>query len=65
MSWVHGVLFSAREVMQNQGMVLQIVFEAVGEALAILITLDEVFRNAEVFTEHWEQYKRFVLALDL
>ena len=47
--------------MQCQGIVLQVVFESVGEALAVLITLDEVFNAAELFKEHWEQYKRYVL----
>ena len=46
--------------MQSQGIVLQVVFEAIGEALTVLITLDEVFRAAELFSDHWEQYKRYM-----
>jgi len=53
-------VYSARDVMQSQGIVLQVVFEAIGEALTVLITLDEVFRTAELFSDHWEQYKRYV-----
>jgi len=46
--------------MQSQGIVLQTVFEAVGDALAILITLDEIFKAGDTFKEHWTQYKRYV-----
>ena len=45
--------------MQSNGIVLQIVFEAVGDALTILITLDEIFKAGETFSEHWTQYKRY------
>ena len=44
--------------MQSQGILLQTVFEAVGDALAILITLDEIFKAGDTFREHWTQYKR-------
>lgn len=44
--------------MQSQGILLQTVFETVGEALTILITLDEIFDAGETFKEHWTQYKR-------
>jgi len=44
--------------MHSQGISLQVVFEAIGEALTVLITLDEVFKAAELFRDHWEQYKR-------
>ena len=45
--------------MQSNGIVLQTVFETVGDALTILITLDEIFKAGERFTEHWTQYKRY------
>ena len=42
---------------------LQTVFEYLGQALAILITLDTIFCNAPLFSDHWTQYKRFSLLL--
>ena len=45
--------------MQSNGIVLQTVFEAIGDALTILITLDEIFKAGDTFTEHWTQYKRY------
>ena len=56
------VLFpSSRDVMQSQGIVLQTVFESMGDALAILITLDEIFKAGDTFKEHWTQYKRYMV----
>ena len=49
---------SSKSVMQSQGILLQTVFEALGDALTILITLDEIFKAGDTFTEHWTQYKR-------
>ena len=49
---------SSKSVMQSQGILLQTVFEALGDALTILITLDEIFKAGETFKEHWTQYKR-------
>lgn len=51
---------SSRDVMQSQGIALQTVFESVGDALAILITLDEIFKAGDTFKEHWTQYKRYM-----
>jgi len=34
------------------------VFEHIGDALAILITLDHIFMNSPMLKEHWNQYKR-------
>ena len=37
---------------------LQTVFEHIGSALGILITLDYIFTMGTTFQEHWKQYKR-------
>ena len=39
-------------------LILQTVFEHIGKALAILVTLDHIFASAITFHEHWSQYKR-------
>lgn len=37
---------------------MQAVFEHLGDALAILLTLDEIFDSLVIFREHWNDYKR-------
>ena len=56
---LYNFLRSSRSVMQSNEIVLQTVFEAVGDALTILITLDEIFKAGDTFSEHWTQYKRY------
>ena len=40
-------------------LLLQTVFQHIGKALAILITLDHIFATGDTFKEHWDQYKRY------
>ena len=38
----------------------QVVYEHLGDLLAVLITLDEIINNHGSLTEHWTLYKRYV-----
>lgn len=42
---------------------VQTVFQHIGKALAILITLDHIFTSGGTFHEHWNQYKRYVCCI--
>ena len=43
--------------------IVQTVFQHIGKALASLITLDHMFTVGGSFHEHWNQYKRYTIAL--
>ena len=45
-------------MIKAEGIHLQTVFEHIGDALGILITLDHIFAQGGTLREHWEQYKR-------
>eukprot|EP00731_Ephydatia_muelleri_P001294 Em0001g1294a len=54
---------SAGAVLNPTGIHLQTVFEHIGTALGILITLDHIFEQGETFKEHWQQYKRVITSI--
>ena len=45
-------------MIKADGIHLQTVFEHIGDALGILITLDHIFAQSGTLREHWKQYKR-------
>jgi len=50
-------------VINANGIHLQTVFEHIGHALGILITLDHIFSEGTTFREHWNQYKRIITSI--
>jgi WASH complex subunit 7 len=50
-------------VMNSRGIHLEPVFEHLGDALRILVTLDSIFADLSVFRAHWNDYKRVVTSV--
>lgn len=54
-------LYTERRVIQFDptGIHLQPIYEHLGDALAILVILDEMINSNEHLLDHWKQYKMF------
>jgi WASH complex subunit 7 len=51
---------SLKKVMDGSGVHLQQVYEHLGDALAILLTLDTIIRHSRALHEHWTLYRRMM-----
>jgi WASH complex subunit 7 len=51
------------KVLNANGIHLLAIFEHIGDALAILITLDNIFDHIGLFKDHWTHYKRILTSV--